>query len=188
MILSKTVETTWSTTNKSHYVSLGYKFTSMKQPIKVKIKDLMVNSRVEVSIACDICGTRTTREFGDIHDNCICKPCAKLHSAYSGGIYASLKNRKDNGASYVDLVGTKNQKIVDYSLNQMVKKNTISKHKQHRHYFLVDKSIQRDTVKNNPKGIDCCAKHTCGHHKMVDNLMLKAYTYFGDMLKGKGII
>lgn len=53
----------WNSRNKKRYISLGYKFTKMKDEFKVKIKHLTPNSWAVVQIVCSECGAVRPIEF-----------------------------------------------------------------------------------------------------------------------------
>ena len=55
-LITKTVKVKWNSSNKKHYIELGYKFTKIKDEFEVKIEHLTKGSNIKVKCICDGCG------------------------------------------------------------------------------------------------------------------------------------
>lgn len=53
LIPNQKIETTWTNTNKKHYIELGYEFTNMHDKLYVSAEDLPRTSKARVDVACD---------------------------------------------------------------------------------------------------------------------------------------
>ena len=55
-LITKEVTIKWERKTCTHYKNLGYIFTKIKDNFKVKIEDLMDNSKTPIIVQCDGCG------------------------------------------------------------------------------------------------------------------------------------
>ena len=103
ILISKSVEQRWNAKNKNYYVSLGYKFTKMKDSFEVAAKHLPHGSAIKVSVSCDYCGRIYEKSWyryqlenanSTIHKDC-CSFCKKYKiveaSLASYGVNSVLK-------------------------------------------------------------------------------------------------
>lgn len=86
MLISQSVEMTWSNRNKTYYENLGYVWTKNKDSFYVKASDLPPQSNVLITAKCDFCGKLMSLKYYDydrrhkknnIHKDC-CKKCSPL--------------------------------------------------------------------------------------------------------------
>jgi len=56
MILDEWVDTRWHLNTKAYYINLGYEFTEIHEPLKVRTKHLKPGSAVIVTVQCYVCG------------------------------------------------------------------------------------------------------------------------------------
>jgi len=90
----ETVFTIWHYTTRNHYEDLGYKFTRYRDKIKVKVKDLLLSSNVEVPVNCDYCGVNYKLVYCTANENVmqVCKDCNGLHLKITNGVsYKTIK-------------------------------------------------------------------------------------------------
>lgn len=83
LVSNQTVETTWVSSNKQHYIDKGYIFTRMREKFLVKVEDLPSGSHLQVKVVCDYCGDTFYKHYANYlkeHTNgkdC-CKNCWRL--------------------------------------------------------------------------------------------------------------
>lgn len=65
MLLTKEVEIKWNSRIRSHFVELGYEFTSWKDTITVPIEHLYQSCQAKVAVRCDYCLEVITKVYRD---------------------------------------------------------------------------------------------------------------------------
>lgn len=55
LLITKTVQVRWSSSNKQHYVSRGYTYTKHNDVFECKTEDLIDGSHTKVEVMCDYC-------------------------------------------------------------------------------------------------------------------------------------
>ena len=123
MLISKTVKVKWNPSVKKYYISLGYKYTKMKDEFEVRVDDLPQSSRTKVTIQCDKCGTKREWTYQDynkyVKENgkTYCKKC----SIILFGKQKEKNTRLKNGNSFYDWCIKNNRQDLldrwDYELN-----------------------------------------------------------------------
>ncbi|WP_340032483.1 DUF2726 domain-containing protein [Paenibacillus sp. FSL K6-1122] len=106
MFAEETIEIKWNSANKGHYLSKGYLFTKMGDPLLVNIRDLTLSSKIKVKLVCDQCNVLKEISFGSYTKSkeLINKDIGyyKCHSCAMRGI---AKTTDDFRKEVYDLVG-----------------------------------------------------------------------------------
>ena len=63
LIPNQVIQTTWMPSNTEHYKKLGYEYTGVRTPVKVRAEDLLPTSKYKVLIKCDYCGEIFERQY-----------------------------------------------------------------------------------------------------------------------------
>lgn len=63
LVPNQMVENTWMPTNREHFISLGYKYTKMRDKFMVKVEDLTCSSHKKVRVICDYCGKEFIKDY-----------------------------------------------------------------------------------------------------------------------------
>lgn len=94
MLITKTVEAKWHSSNKDHFLSKGYPFTKFRDKFFVSVYDLPNNSSAKVKAKCDYCGRETSANFtyGQYFRQALSSP-VKTYSCASGS--CNFKKRLD---------------------------------------------------------------------------------------------
>lgn len=69
----------WNNSNKTHFISKGYKFTKIKDTLEILTNDLPIKSHQKVKVKCDYCNDVFEKEFRYVRPNQkdACKNCGK---------------------------------------------------------------------------------------------------------------
>jgi len=56
VIVDEWVDVIWNSSTKDYYINLGYKYTKLRGPLKVRVEHLTQGSSQLVTVQCDFCG------------------------------------------------------------------------------------------------------------------------------------
>ena len=103
MIVSKTVMTSWNSSNKDYYASKGYKVPKkMKTPLEVDIEDLAPQSKIKIDVECDMCHKLYHPSFINYNKRKLgmdlCNTCA--HKYFVGDIISNTKMKNSKYSLY----------------------------------------------------------------------------------------
>ena len=99
-LITKTVKTTWNSSNKKHYIELGYKFTKIKDELEVKVEHLTKGSGIKIKCICDNCGCELNWRYCDYikyvkkYEKTYCNKCSNVLYGKKKAIKTILKNSK----------------------------------------------------------------------------------------------
>ena len=63
LVPNQEIKTTWTPANRQHYISCGYIYTKMRQPLIVKVEDLPKGSHMKVKVVCDYCNRIFEKDY-----------------------------------------------------------------------------------------------------------------------------
>lgn len=63
LVQNQKIKTTWMPANRQHYISCGYEYTKMRQPLIVDVEDLTPSSHMKVKVICDYCGVEFEKQY-----------------------------------------------------------------------------------------------------------------------------
>lgn len=78
LVKEQKIKTTWMPANREHYISRGYTYTKIRQPIEVDVEDLTPSSHMKVKVICDYCGVEFEKQYVNYlkeHDDISNKDC-----------------------------------------------------------------------------------------------------------------
>lgn len=137
MLISTEVSIKWNARNKNHYVSLGYKFTKMKDSFVVKTEHLTPGSIAVIILRCDYCGKEYTstwdrymhiKRHTKIDKDC-CKECQEIKcaevigSTYGGYKGLFEKTNKQRRETNIEKYGAENPFASDEIKKRIVETN-----------------------------------------------------------------
>lgn len=65
LVGNQKIKTTWMPANRQHYISCGYEYTKMRQPLIVDVEDLTPSSHMKVKVICDYCGVEFEKQYAN---------------------------------------------------------------------------------------------------------------------------
>lgn len=102
MILTQKAKVKWNFTNKSHYESLGYKYTKRYDEFEIPVNHLAPNSALKVSVECDVCNSIIVEQYSHYlkqlkkYEKDYCKKCERQMLAALRNDN-TVKHRRDSG-------------------------------------------------------------------------------------------
>lgn len=151
-LISNSVLIKWERKTCTHYKSLGYIFTKIKDEFEVNVDDLPVKSHVLVKVECDNCNTKFDRSWSNYkkyikeNNKCYCGKCAS--SLY--GVENARKASLTASMSFQSWCLNNNRQDIlnrwDYELNSY-KPNEISYGSKIKNYFKCPRNLHKSEQK-----------------------------------------